>query len=111
MIALYVFPTPIDTICTLAHDIAGWTLTSHPGTHPANGAKAQVFDLPDGTPDGNGATLTIPGQKGSTAYHGVLYLHLPTGAGLVIDVFPPVASGASLPRLIVQGQFLAQDLR
>lgn len=107
---LYLFPTPITTVCTLTHDVAGWTIQSHPVAHPTNGAACQVFDLPDGTPNGNGATLTIPGAKGPTSYHGVLYLDLPTGAGLVIDVFPPVSAGSSLPRLAVSGQFLVQDV-
>ena len=108
MSQLLIFPTPLDLVCTLTHDVAGWTLASHPGTHPANNAPCQVFDLPAGTPDGNGATLTLPGTRGPTNYHGVLYLHLPTGVGLVVDVFPPVSAGASLPRLVAQGQFLAQ---
>jgi hypothetical protein len=43
------------------------------------------------------------------SYHGVLYLKLPTGPGLVIDVFPAVGSqGAVLPRLVVNGQFISQ---
>jgi hypothetical protein len=108
MIPLAIFPTPLDLICTLHHDVAGWALQSHAGTHPLNGAPCQLFDLPATTPDGNGGTLTIPGKKGDTSYHGVLYLRLPTGAGLIIDVFPPVISGGTLPRLVAQGQFLAQ---
>jgi hypothetical protein len=110
MISYAIFPHDLSQSCTLAHDTAGWTLPSHIGTHPANGAPAQVFDLPDSTPDGNGATLSIPGKKGSTVYHGVLYLKLPTGPGLIVDVFPPVMSGGTLPRLVVQGQFLSQDI-
>lgn len=109
MIPYAIFPKDLTKPCTLHHDIAGWTLTSHAGTHPANGAAAQVFDLPDDTPEGNGATLTIPGKKGATGYHGVLYVHLlPTGPGLVVDVYPAVSNGESLPQLIVSGQFLAQ---
>lgn len=86
---LYIFPKPIETVCSLSHDIAGWNVMSHAGAHPSNGAACQVFDLPDGTPDGNGATLTIPGKKTPQVYHGVLYLHMPTGAALLIDIFPP----------------------
>lgn len=106
MSSVFIFPTPSDTVCRLTHDVAGWTLTSHAGGHPSNGAACQVFDLPAETPNGNGVTLTIPGAKGDTSYHGVLYLDLPTGAGLVIDIFPPVSAGASLPRLVIRGQFL-----
>ena len=107
---LYLFPSPLETICALNHDTAGWTLHSQAGTHPSNGAPCQVFTLPDGTPDGHGATLTIPGKKGETVYHGVLYLHLPTGAGLVIDIFPPVMNGGTLPRLVAVGHVLKQDV-
>ena len=97
MIPLYEFPDDKHATLTLSHDIAGWTISSHPATHPSNGAACQQFDLPDDTPDGNGATLTIPGKKGATSYHGVLYLHLPTGAGIVIDVFPPGGQAGSGP--------------
>jgi len=108
MIPYAIFPHDLTAPCTLHHDIAGWMLTSHAGFHPNNGAQAQVFDLPDDTPEGNGATLTIPGKTGVTSYHGVLYVRLlPTGPGLVVDVYPPVSGGASLPRLVPQGQFLA----
>ena len=109
MIPLIIFPSPLETICTLVHDTAGWTLTSHPGVYPS-GRPGQVFDLPDTTPDGNGCALTIPGKKGDTNYRAVLYLHLPTGAGLVVDDFPPVSAGSSLPRLLVQGKVLMQDV-
>lgn len=98
---LYEFPTPIETILTLTHDTAGWTIQSHLGTHP-EGRPAQVFDLPDTTPDGNGCQLTV----GSVVYRGVLYLHLPTGAGILIDTFPV---GRALPKLVVQGHLLAQE--
>lgn len=106
-VPLYIFPSPLDAVCTLSHDTAGWTLTSHPGTHPS-GRQGQVFDVPDTTPDGNGCQLSIPGKKQPTTYRAVLYLHLPTGAGLVVDDFPPVVNGGTLPRLLVKGQFLAQ---
>jgi len=110
MTPLAIFPADLSQPCTLVHDVAGWTLTSHAGAHPANGAACQLFDIPDGTPDGNGVTLSIPGKKGATAYHGVLYLQLPTGAGLVIDVFPPVMGGGTVPRLVAVGHVLKQDL-
>jgi len=105
---LYEFPSPVETVLTLVHDTAGWSLQSHLGTHPSNGAPCQVFDLPDGTPNGNGVTLTIPGYP-AAIYHGVLYLDLPTGAGLVIDIWPPANVNKTLPRLVESGQYLAQE--
>ena len=108
---LYIFPSPVETICDLEHDTAGWVVASHLGTHPSNGAPCQVFTLPGGVPNGHGATLIIPGPTGSVRYHGVLYLDLPTGVGMVIDIFPPVGVGGTvLPKLVVSGQFIGQDV-
>jgi hypothetical protein len=112
MIPLYEFvaPSPPETTGTIAHDTGGWTLESHPGTHPS-GRDGIVFDVPDGTPDGNGCTFTLH-QKGRDliTLRGILYLHLPTGAGLVFDDWTHLKSTVTLPRLVAQGQFLAQDV-
>ena len=109
MHAWYLFPVE-GAHCVATHDTAGWVLTAHPGTHPANVAPCQVFDVPAGTPDGNGCHLQISDATGRLLYdlHGVLYLTLPTGVGLLVDVYPKVAS-VTLPRLVVNGQFLATD--
>lgn len=80
----HIFPPQLDKPCTATLEEPVAELTSHSGTHPSNGAPCQTFDVPDGTPTGHGATLRI----GPTTYHGVLYLDLPTGVGLVTDVFP-----------------------
>ena len=112
MISWYLFPPP-DAICLATHDTAGWTLQAHPATHP-NGAACQVFDVPPATPDSNGCQLRITTTTGKLLYelHGVLYLQLPTGAGLLVDVYPlPPAQTVVLPRLVVNGQFLAQDIQ
>lgn len=108
-VPLYLFP-PTDTTGTLTHDTGGWMLTSHPGTHPS-GRPGIVFDLPDGTPDGNGAQLRLE-QKGREILNlrGVLYLHLPTGTGIVFDDFSALKVHTTLPRLAVNGKFLAQDV-
>lgn len=109
MTPLYEFPDPVDTPLTLTHDTGGWTIQSRTGNHP-DGPECQVFDVPDGTPDGNGVTLSIPGKPHDVLYHGVLYLHLPTGAGIVIDVFPKASNPMRLPALIKSGSYLAQDV-
>lgn len=107
----YIFPNDPNHDTSMAtHDVAGWTLTAIPTTHPSNGAPCQMFSLPDGTPDGNGCRLTITDIHGKLQYnlHGVLYLHLPTGAGLVVDIFPlrqvPVPAPALAP-INPQGRF------
>lgn len=107
-IPLYEFPPP-DTTGTLTHDTGGWTLQSHPGTHPS-GRQGIVFDVPDTTPDGNGCQFTLT-QKGRQliTLHGVLYLHLPTGAGIAFDDWTQIKTNTTLPKLAVNGLFLAQD--
>ncbi len=104
----YIFPVT-DAHCIATHDTTGWVVTATPATHPSNGAPCQVFDIPTGTPDGHGCALQIFTTAGKLQYdlHGVLYLALPTGAGLVVDVYPkPPVQTVVLPRLMVNGQFL-----
>lgn len=108
----YLFP-PDGAICLATHDVDGWMLQAHPATHPSNGAPCQVFDVPDTTLDRQGCSLLITNATGQDLYrlHGVLYLALPTGAGLVVDVYPkPPQTVGVLPRLVTQGPFLAQDV-
>lgn len=112
MIPWYFFP-PTGATCVAKHDTSGWTLTAHPATHPANGAPCQAFDMPADTPDQNGCGLTMTDAKGRLLYslHGVLYLHLPTGAGLVVDVYPTPPASSALTKLVAVGQVLAQDVQ
>lgn len=105
----YVFPPDVTDTCVAAHDTAGWTLTAQPAKHPSNGADCQAFQVPDNTSDGNGCSLQVTNAKGIALYkkpiHGVLYLNLPTGVGLLVDVLPEVSgSGASgqAPRIDVR---------
>ncbi len=106
---LYIFPSPLTTSCALGGD-AGWMVLSHPGAHPSNGAPCQVFDLPADTPDQNGATLAIPGYP---PLHGILYLHLASGAAFFPDVYPagnlPVPSTG--PVRIVDDHFERSERR
>lgn len=107
----HIFPPDLTKPCTAKHDTAGWELTSHPSTHPSNGAPTQVFDVPDNTPDGNGVSLFIADNP--KPYHGVLYLNLPTGVGMLIDIFPfkPASPTTSARRGLVRlaGRMLVDD--
>ncbi len=107
---MFVFPTPLDAHAVLTHDTGGWTLTGVPDVHPT-GRQGQSFTIPDATPDGNGAHLTITAPK-KVPYQlrGILYLNLPTGPGLLVDDYPMTDAAVTLPRLQVNGQFLAQDV-
>lgn len=58
----YVFPDPLDASCVLTHDTGGWTLTATPDVHPT-GRPGQSFTIPAGTPQDNGAALTISAPK------------------------------------------------
>ncbi len=102
----YIFPTPTDATCTLRHDTAGWTLTATPGMHPS-GRPAQVFTIPDGTPQDNGAMLDISAPKfAPLQLRGVL--HVGTETYLRVDDFHLNKATVALPRLVAQGKFLAQ---
>lgn len=67
----YIFPAEVHG--RLVHDTAGWTVESVPDTHPDNSAACQSFDIPAGTPNRNGATLTLT-QPGLAfpVQHGIL---------------------------------------
>ena len=105
MSPLFIFPMPLDAICELRHDTAGWTLTAAPAVHP-EGRPGQAFTIPDATPNANGVALTISAK----GYHplllrGVLLLNPPS---LQMDDFH-LTKGASLPRLVQNGGFFAQE--
>lgn len=87
----YVFPPSDATHATLTHD-SGWTAESYPATHPS-GREGWAFDIPDGTPNGNGARLTFfKNDKELLWLRGVLYLTNPTGVGLEVDDYTSVKS-------------------
>ena len=109
-IPVYEFVPP-DTSGTLTHDTGGWTVESHPGTHPS-GREGIVFDVPETTPDGNGCSFTLT-QKGRPLLEplrGTLYLHLPTGAGILFDDWTQIKTHTTLPRLVLDGHVLKQDV-
>ncbi len=106
--ALYIFPTPLDATCVLRHDTAGWTLTAHPALHPT-GRPGQVFDVPDGTPQDNGAALTITAPK-KVPIDLRAVLHVGTETYLRCDDFHLQDSKTSLPRLVLDGTVLKQDV-
>lgn len=53
----FIFPIPYDSVCRLEHD-SGWAKFAYPETHPS-GRPGKSFDIPEDTPNGWGARLTI----------------------------------------------------
>lgn len=82
---LWIFPTPENASCTLRHDTGGWTLTAVAGTHPS-GRPGQLFTIPDGTPQDNGAALVITAIK-KVPFDGRGTLHLGPETYLRMDDF------------------------
>jgi hypothetical protein len=105
---LYVFPTPADARCELRHDTAGWSLTATPAVHPS-GRPGQVFTIPDTTPQDNGAALLITAPK-KVPLELRAILHLGPETYLRCDDFHLADAMTSLPRLVVSGTVLKQDL-
>ncbi len=115
MIAWYILPPDAQHDAAEAHhDTGGWTLDARRAPRPGtNGEVWLVFDVPDNTPDQNGCWLTITDAKGKALYqlHGILNLHAtPESAVLGVDIFPkPPMQSFQMPRLVAQGQFIAQE--
>lgn len=108
MSTLIIFPTPLDATCTLTHDTGGWTLTGVPALHPS-GRPGQAFTIPDSTPDQNGFqfTMTAP-KKVFPVMRGILHLH--PQPMLVFDDFHMLNATVTLPRLVLNGETLKQDV-
>ena len=116
--SLIIFPTPLDAHCELRHD-SGFTVVGVPALHPT-GRPGQAFAIPDGTPNGHGARIVITApKKVSLDQRGIVYLNMPgfaypwtpgQTAAFAADDFVLQASHTTLPPLVVQGQFLAQDV-
>lgn len=104
----YVFPDPLDATCVLAHDTGGWSLTAAPDTHPT-GRLGQSFTIPLGTPQDNGARLTISApKKVPIDLRGVL--HVAPLSTLSVDDFHLADATVTLPRLVLDGHTLKQDV-
>ncbi len=116
---LFVFPTPPDAHCELAHDTGGWNLTAVGGVNP-DGVAGQVFIIPETTPNGNGAWLTITAKgKSPVKQHGFVFLndhHLPwpwpatQQAAWSGDIFELITAAVTMPRLVLDGHTLKQDV-
>jgi hypothetical protein len=104
----WIFPSPDDATCTLRHDTAGWTLTAVPGTHPG-GRTGQVFTIPAGTAQDNGAMLDIQAPT-YAPFQGRGTLHLGTETYLRMDDFHLNKSTVTLPRLVLDGHTIKQDV-
>lgn len=114
---LIIFPDPINATCTLRTD-AGDVFTGVAAVHPS-GRAGQGFLLPDTTANQNGALLTIAAPtKVTLTQRGILFLRdgiaypWTTGqtAAFSSDDFRLVSANTTLPRLVVQGEFLAQEI-
>ena len=85
----YIFPEPLDATCTLQPDsMPGSPIPGRPDNHPSNNAPCQSFEVPNGVPNKNGATLAI--QKDlfvPVVQHGILDTVTPGGGGFECDVF------------------------
>ena len=114
---LIIFPTPADALCVLRHDADGLAVIAVPMTHPS-GRPGQGFVLPDGLPNGHGATLTISAPHYTTlVQRGIVFLNDGLAypwtpgqtAAFAADDFHLPAASVALPRLILNGQYLAQE--
>lgn len=114
---LIIFPDPINSTCTLRTD-AGAVVVGESATHPS-GRVGQGFLLPDGTANQNGAELTITApSKVPVIQRGILFLRDGLAypwtpgqtAAFCADDFHLSSANKALPRLVVQGEFLAQEI-
>lgn len=104
----YIFPTPEDAHCELRHDTGGWTITAVPAVH-SSGRPGQKFVIPADTPNANGAQLSITApKKVPLLLRGVLMLT--TEAYLKVDDFHLADATVTLPRLVLDGHTLKQDV-
>lgn len=116
---LFVFPDPLDARCELEHDTGGWTLIAVPAVNP-EGVPGQVFAIPDTTANANGAWLTITATgKAQTRQHGFVFMNdgnwpwpwpATQQAAWSADIFVLSDATTTLPRLVANGKFLAQDI-
>lgn len=119
---LIIFPTPLDAHCELTHDDLGGDarIVGVRVVHPS-GRPGQAFDIPANTPNAHGArmVITAPG-KVTKDDRGRVFLNdgtLPypwtsgqTAAWEGDDFLLADAPAKTLPRLVVNGQFLAQAI-
>ncbi len=111
----YIFPDPLQgATCKLQPDSLPSPIVGVPSTHPVNGAPCISFDVPDSVPNENGAWLRIEWDKSLRLapyeLHGILNTVASGGGGFQCDIFKGQKVGGSLPRLVPQGQFLAQEM-
>jgi hypothetical protein len=106
MHTLLIFPNPLDATCELRHD-TGWVVMGTPAVH-SSGRKGQRFTIPAGTPQDNGCQLTITAiKKVPVVLRGILTVE--PESYLRVDDFTLQDATVTLPRLVVSGQFLAQE--
>lgn len=100
---------PLNAVCELRHDTGGWTITAVPTTL-SDGRPGQKFVIPAATPNANGAQLQITApKKVPILLRGVLMLT--TEAYLKVDDFHLADATVTLPRLVLNGDVLKQDVQ
>ena len=114
------FVDPLDAVSVIRTD-HGHTATGYLVTHAPSGRQGHAFDFPDTPPNGHGARLTInhPSYVDSVDDRGYLFFN----DGALPWPWPAAQQAAfcsddnilkkktvKLPPLVVQGQFLAQDV-
>lgn len=102
------FPSPVDAHCELHHD-QGWTALGIPYTHP-DGRRGQSFAIPEGTPTGWGARRIVSAPKKVTVDERGKLLQVDGEWLFMSDDVVLQDAPSGLPRLVVSGQFLAQDV-
>lgn len=104
---LLIFPSPLQAHCELRHD-SGWTVVGVQAVHPS-GRLGQAFEIPEGTPHGHGARLTITApKKVPLEQRGVLFLN--DGVWFAADDFVLVDAPSGLPPLVIQRKVLMQEI-
>ena len=105
---LLIYPTPLDARCELTHDTGGWTVIGMPALGPG-GRPGQAFAIPHGTPDLNASQLHITAVKFlPLLQRGILSLH--PEPSLRMDDFHLNPATVTLPRLVLNGDVLKQDI-
>ncbi len=105
---LILYPTPLDAIYELHHD-QGWKALGTPYVH-SDGRRGQACAIPDGTPNGWGCRRIVSAPGKVTSDERGLLMLTDAGAAFFSDDVMLQDASRPLPRLVVRGQFLAQDV-
>ncbi len=106
---LFYFPSPaeVGNVLTLTPDDTQQPILAVVDTHPT-GRVGVSFTIPSDVPNSHGAALKAPGWV-PEQIRGILILN-GVDSFLRVDDVHYQKKGGTLPRLVVNGQFLAQDV-